>query len=135
MALLSKKGNFDFSGAASACIGNPIRLIDKSGGKDIKYIYGYQGEEASKLGSIPSSSTPEYSFLSKGVFTILQYGTKNGKPMYFCRKVSIKEDNSPKASYSTCNNSVIEISIPKDATINDFDYYLIDWETIVHPKK
>jgi gliding motility-associated-like protein len=122
-----EKGGFVFDGPAAVCKGQEVKIKDNSGGTDIKYIFGYNGEDASKLPSLNPTTDTKWSFLASGQYVILQYGKKNGKDMYFCNLATVREDNQPKASYSTCNNQVIELTIPNDTKINDFDYYNVSW--------
>ncbi|RFS17224.1 T9SS type B sorting domain-containing protein [Emticicia sp. C21] len=101
----AEAGGFD--APAYACIGERIDVKDKSGGMDIKYIFGYSGQPASQLPSIPSESGPNsnWEFLESKQFLILQYGTKNGKPMYACKTVVVQKGID--FSYNLCNVGVI----------------------------
>lgn len=119
-------GGFTFDGPSTVCIGQTVKLKDNSGGTGIKYVFGYLDTEASKLSSISSTTTPEWAFLAPGQYTVLQYGKKNGKDMYYCDVVRVRADNQPKISYYSCNNDRVNITIPNDI-INDFDYYKINW--------
>jgi gliding motility-associated-like protein len=121
-----EKGNFDVPSAV--CIGQQFNAVDKSGGTDIKYIFGYAGQAASQLPSIPSEPGPnsQWAFSRPADFIVLQYGKKNGKDMYACKVITVRDKSEPKFSYRDCNNSEIEISI-SDVPSNNFDYYTIDW--------
>ncbi len=91
-----------FDAPASACIGERIDVTDKSGGIDIKYVFGYAGQPASQLSSISESGpNSNWKFLESKQFLILQYGTKNGKPMYACKKVVVQKGID--FSYNLCN--------------------------------
>ena len=120
-----EKGGFTFDGPAAVCKGQEIKIKDNSGGTDVKYIYGYQGEDASKLPSISSTTDTKWSFLAAGTYVILQYGKKNGKEMYFCNVATVRESTEPVFTNSACNEYMV-IDIPKDPA-NDFDYYIIEW--------
>ena len=119
-------GGFTFDGPAAVCKGQEIKIKDNSGGTEIKYIYGYQGEDASKLAGINSTTDLKYTFIAAGSYVILQYGKKNGKEMYFCNVAVVRESNEPKFSYNSCGDNFLTIIIPKDVS-NNFDYYEIDW--------
>jgi gliding motility-associated-like protein len=121
-----EKGGFTFDGPSTVCIGTEVKLKDNSGGTDVKYIFGYFGEDASKLAGLNPTTDTKWTFLASGQYTVLQYGKKNGKDMYFCDVVTVRKDNQPKFSYSSCNNDIIEINIPKDID-NNFDFYLVNW--------
>lgn len=123
-----EKGGFTFDGPSTVCIGQAVKLRDNSGGTGVKYIFGYTGQPASQLSSISSQTNLDYTFLAAGQYTVLQYGKKGGKDMYYCDVVYVRENNQPKASYSTCNNQNIELIIPKDEKINDYDYYNVTWD-------
>ena len=120
-----EKGGFTFDTPSTVCVGQEIKLKDVSGGTDIKYIFGYQGEDASKLSSISSQTATNYAFLAAGQYTVLQYGKKNGKDMYACGVAYVRENTEPVFSNSACNEYIV-IDIPKDPA-NDFDYYKIEW--------
>lgn len=122
-----EKGGFTFDGPSTVCIGQTVKLKDNSGGTGVRYIFGYTGQSASQLSSISSQTNLDYTFLAAGRYTILQYGKKNGKDMYYCDVVYVRENSQPKFSYYSCNNTTVNISIPDDAIVNDFDYYLVDW--------
>lgn len=122
-----EKGGYTFDTPSTVCVGQEVRIKDNSGGTEVKYIYGYKGEAASKLSSLNPTTDTKWTFLAAGQYIILQYGKKNGKEMYYCNVVNVRENNQPKASYSTCNNDVIELNIPNDITINNFDFYQISW--------
>lgn len=119
-------GSFDVPSAV--CIGQQFNAIDKSGGTNVKYIFGYAGQAASLLSTIPSEPGPnaQWAFSRAADFIVLQYGKKNGKDMYACKIVTVRDKSEPKFSYRDCNNNEIEIAI-SDVPANNFDYYTIDW--------
>ena len=121
-----EKGGFTFDGPAAVCKGQEIKIKDNSGGTDVKYIYGYQGEDASKLPSISSTTDTKWSFLAAGTYVILQYGKKNGKEMYFCNVATVRDENKPDISYEACNNTLIQLTI-RNSPANNFDSYRIKW--------
>ncbi|MFB0946167.1 MAG: gliding motility-associated C-terminal domain-containing protein, partial [Spirosomataceae bacterium] len=51
---------------------------------------------------------------------------KNGKDMYACKNITVRPNNQPLFTYNSCSNIRLELNIP-DTTLNDFDYYEIDW--------
>ncbi len=121
-----EKGSFDVPSAV--CIGQQFNAVDKSGGTNIKYIFGYAGQDASLLPGIPSEPGPnsQWAFSRAADFIVLQYGKKNGKDMYACKVITVRDKSEPKFSYRDCNNNAIEIAI-SDVPSNNFDYYMIDW--------
>ncbi len=120
-----EKGGFTFDGPAAVCKGQEIKIKDNSGGTEIKYIYGYQGEDASKLAGLNPTTDTKWTFLAAGSYVILQYGKKNGKEMYFCNVAVVRESTEPVFTNSACNEYLV-IDIPKDPA-NNFDYYVIEW--------
>ncbi|CAH0996754.1 hypothetical protein EMA8858_02889 [Emticicia aquatica] len=121
-----ERGGFTFDGPSSVCIGQEIKLKDISGGTDVKYVYGYNGENAAKLVNVSSITVPKWTFLAAGQYVILQYGKKNGKDMYYCDVVYVRENNKPDISYEACNNSVIQLTI-RNSPANNFDSYRVKW--------
>ncbi len=121
-----EKGGFTFDGPTTVCIGQAVKLRDNSGGTGVKYIFGYVPGQ--NISTTPSQTNLDYTFLAAGQYTVLQYGKKGGKDMYYCDVVYVRENSQPKASYSTCNNQNVELIIPKDDKINDYDYYNITWD-------
>lgn len=121
-----EKGGFTFDGPSAVCIGQAIKLKDISGGTGVRYIFGYLGDDASKLSSISSTTTPEWTFLAPGQYTVLQYGKKGGKDMYYCDVVRVRENNKPDISYEACNNTTIQLTI-RNSPANNFDSYRINW--------
>lgn len=122
-----EKGNFD-AVLRNACGNTAVDVTDLSGGTNIRYHYNYKGESINQLTNT-TASTSEALFIIDNkptTYTILQYGSKNGKPMYACKEVFVRPNNEPLFSYNTCNNNQLEISI-SDSSINSFDYYTIDW--------
>lgn len=121
-----EKGGFTFETPSTVCIGQEVKIKDNSGGTEVKYIFGYQGEDASKLAGLNPTTDTKWTFLAAGQYVILQYGKKNGKEMYYCNLVTVRKDNQPKFSYNSCGDNFLTIIIPKDIS-NNFDYYEIDW--------
>ncbi|RYU94360.1 T9SS type B sorting domain-containing protein [Emticicia agri] len=120
---------FVFDGPSAVCIGEKVKVKDNnSGATDIKYIFGYSGQAASKLPTIPAETGPnaEWPFLVDGNYIILQYGKKNGGDFYSCKVVTVRKNTKPVASIESCNNSSVSVAIPADSR-NNFDYYTINW--------
>ena len=122
----SVKGDFDID-VFNICNPMTIKVIDKSGGENIRYNFYYNGESAAALNpDIPFRDRNSYvGYTLPTLETILQYGTKDGKPMYACKNIVVKQSNSVKYSYVVCSNSSVQISIPKDSLFNDYDNYEI----------
>jgi gliding motility-associated-like protein len=120
-----EKGGFTFDGPSTVCIGTEVKLKDNSGGTDVKYIFGYFGEDASKLAGLNPTTDTKWTFLASGQYTVLQYGKKNGKDMYFCDVVRVLANTEPVYSTSACND-LLKIIIGQDPA-NNFDSYRIDW--------
>ncbi|HLO44673.1 MAG TPA: gliding motility-associated C-terminal domain-containing protein [Leadbetterella sp.] len=121
-------GNFDIAGnLLSGCSPLQIDLIDKSGGINVKYEFYYSAQSPADLKKNGNDDLSNVYFTSTTTktFTILQYGEKNGKPMYACKNVTVFPNNKPKFSYSICS-SALEIVIPR-ANENNFDSYKINW--------
>lgn len=123
----------DFDIPAAVCNGQTVDAKDRSGGTSIKYIFGYSGQPASAISGIPSKDGPnaQWPFLlppsvASANYIVLQYGKKNGKDMYRCKVVTVREKSEPDFSYRDCNNNQIEITIANLPT-NNFDYYNINW--------
>jgi hypothetical protein len=121
-----EKGGFTFDSPSTVCIGQAIKLKDNSGGTGIRYIFGYTGQPASQLSSISSQTTLDYTFLAAGQYTVLQYGKKGGKDMYYCDVVRVLANTEPVFTTSACNDDFLQIIIGNDPA-NNFDYYQIDW--------
>jgi gliding motility-associated-like protein len=121
-----EKGGFTFDTPSTVCVGQEIKIKDNSGGTDIKYIYGYHGEDASILASLNPTTDTKWTFLAAGQYSILQYGKKNGKEMYFCNLITVREGNKPDISYEACNNKLIILTI-RNTPANNFDSYKIRW--------
>jgi gliding motility-associated-like protein len=120
-----EKGGFTFDGSSTVCFGQTVKLKDNSGGTDVKYIFDYKGEPASKFSSISSQTTLDYTFPAAGQYRVLQYGKKNGKDMYFCDVVRVLANTEPVFTTSACND-LLQIIIGEDQA-NNFDSYRIDW--------
>lgn len=123
----------DFDIPAAVCNGQTVDAKDRSGGTSIKYIFGYSGQPASAISGIPSKDGPnaQWPFLlppsvASANYIVLQYGKKNGKDMYRCKVVTVRDKSEPVFSYRDCNNNQIEIAI-SDVPANNFDYYTVDW--------
>lgn len=121
-----EKGGFTFDGPSTVCIGQTVKLKDNSGGTGVRYIFGYTGQPASQLSSISSQTNLDYTFLAAGQYTVLQYGKKGGKDMYYCDVVYVRENNKPDISYEACDNTRITLTI-RNSPINNFDSYRIKW--------
>lgn len=123
---------FELLTPAVGCGPYTVKLEDKTGGSDIKYIYYYGGQDKSELDGLSPLTSLENTYFKPeetSNYTILQYGKKpNGEDFYSCKNVTVRIDNSPKFSYTLCNNSKLTVDIPENA-LNDFDYYEIDWGT------
>jgi gliding motility-associated-like protein len=128
----TEKGSFALLTPAVGCSPFNVKIQDISGGTDIQYYYSYTGQSAGQLGTLtPTTATEETYFAATKptVFTILQKGKKNGKDMYACKNITVRPNNQPLFSYTVCG-SIIEINIPKDTLVNDFDYYEISWGNV-----
>lgn len=104
-----------------------IQIQDNSGGIHLNYYFDYNGEHYNYLPNNLTATSSELRVDTKArLFTILQFGEKDGKPMYACKQVYVRPDNKPIMSYFACNQNIVEISIP-DTIHNNFDYYTVDW--------
>ncbi|MCP9747548.1 hypothetical protein EGI24_12635 [Lacihabitans sp. CS3-21] len=125
------EGGFKIDGDISAgCTPMAVRLKDMSGGSDIRYDFYYDGKAANLLDKVGNKDSTNLALFSNPnsirYYTILQYGKKNGKDMFACKTVSVRPNNQPVFSYSTCNNNFLNLIIPQDPA-NNFDYYTIEW--------
>ncbi len=125
------EGGFKIDGDISAgCTPMAVRLKDMSGGTDIRYDFSYDGKASNLLDKVGNKDSTNLALFSNPnsirYYTILQYGKKNGQDMYACKTVSVRPNNKPVFSYSTCNNNFLNLIIPQDPA-NNFDYYTIDW--------
>ena len=121
-------GNFEIVGSAiSGCSPFKVELKDNSGGQNIRYDFYYDGRAADKLEKVKNTALSNFYFTdnTSKTYTILQYGEKNGKPMFACKTITVLPGNKPDYSYSVCS-SQLEIVIPKNAK-NNFNSYKIDW--------
>ncbi|GAB3505362.1 T9SS type B sorting domain-containing protein [Emticicia fontis] len=123
----------DFDLPATVCNGQIVDAKDKSGGTSIKYIFGYSGQPASAISGIPSKDGPnaQWSFLlppsvSSADYIVLQYGKKNGKDMYSCKVVNVRDSNRPDVSYEACNGNTVSITI-RNTPVNNFSSYKVKW--------
>ncbi len=125
----AEKGGFTLLTPAVGCSPLNVKIQDNSGGTDVVYYYYYTGETAAQLGALTPTTALENDYFAANkptVFTILQKGKKNGRDMYACQQVTVRPNNQPLFSYTVCG-SIIEINIPKDTLLNDFDFYEISW--------
>ena len=110
-------GGFEFDGSNSGCGPFTVKLIDKTGESDIKYVYYYQGQDASALATLNPTDELENTYfgvLGKDTssYTILQYGKKaDGTDFYSCENVAVLKSNEPYFTTSACNNNFLQISI------------------------
>ena len=121
-----EKGDFELS-STSICLPNIIKLTDKSGAKNIKYVYDYQGEDMDEVLS-KSISNDTYNYVgltNPKIFTVLQVGEKNNKISIACKNLTVRPNNSPVFSFTTCSVNSLEVNIPK-LPLNDFDNYSIE---------
>ena len=121
-------GSFQITGnVTSGCSPLQIGLIDNSGGINVKYEFYYNNQSPTDLKKNGNDDLSHVYFTSTNTktYTIIQYGEKNGKPMYACKNVTVFPNNKPKFSYSICS-SALEIVIPKTPE-NNFDSYKINW--------
>lgn len=118
----------DFDMPSAVCIGEQFNIVDRSGGTNIKYIFKYKGQPVTDLPTIPFKDGPDsqWAFAETGNLIILQYGDKNGKKMYRCKVITVKDNNTPLVTYETCNNSVISLTI-SNTPANSFLSYKIRW--------
>ncbi len=118
-----EKGRFTFDGPSTVCIGQEIKLIDNSGGTGVRYIFGYT--PGTNINTTSSQTNTNYTFLAAGTYTVLQYGKKGGKDMYYCDIVRVLANTEPVFTTSACND-FLQIIIGQDPA-NNFDSYRIDW--------
>ena len=122
-------GDFELSGNVYAgCSPFNTTVVDKSGGTDIRYDFYYTKKTPAQLDTVGNLNPSNAYFVNTAtsVYTILQYGKKNGQKMYACKNVTVRPNNQPVFSYSSCNNNSIEITIP-NTSVNSFDYYIVSW--------
>ncbi|SOE21808.1 gliding motility-associated C-terminal domain-containing protein [Spirosomataceae bacterium TFI 002] len=111
---------------------SPFTVVpqDQSGLTDVKYIFDYRGQPATELGSLnPGLQDVLFNGANDQprTYTILQYGKDaNGVEKYSCQNLVVRKDNKPKFSYNSCNNQILNITVP-DVVENDFDSYVIHW--------
>ncbi|MFT7249988.1 MAG: hypothetical protein ACI97P_002769, partial [Arcticibacterium sp.] len=122
-------GGFEFDGSNSGCGPFTVKLINKTEGTDIKYVYYYQGQDKSDLPSLGSSSESNIYFGIPGQdvsnFTILQYGKKaDGADFYSCENVAVNSGKKPVFSYTLCTSG-IEIVIPDHIQNSNFEEFII----------
>lgn len=129
-------GDFELSGNVYAgCSPFNTTVVDKSGGTDIRYDFSYTNKAPAQLDTTNNSRKTTNAYFvntATSVYTILQYGKKNGKDMYACKNVTVRPNNKPKFSFSQCGSSV-EIAVPK-ATENYYEYYEITWNNNLSTK-
>ena len=128
-------GDFELSGNVYAgCSPFNTIVVDKSGGTDIRYDFYYTKKTPAQLDTTGNLSASNAYFVNTAtsVYTILQYGKKNGQKMYACKNVTVRPNNKPKFSFSQCGSSV-EIAVPK-ASENYYEYYEITWNNNLSTK-
>ncbi len=121
-------GDFELSGNVyTGCSPFNTTVVDKSGGTDIRYDFYYTNKTPAQLDKIGNLSPSNAYFVSTAtsIYTILQYGKKNGQDMYACKNVTVRPNNQPVFSNSACNE-LLEVIID-NVKANDFDFYQIDW--------
>ncbi|MDP5121056.1 MAG: gliding motility-associated C-terminal domain-containing protein [Spirosomaceae bacterium] len=124
-------GGFTLLTPAVGCSPFNVKIQDNSGGTDIQYYYFYTGQTLNQLSTLTPSAALEETYFAATrptVYTILQKGKKNGKDMYACKNITVRPNNQPLFSYTVCGN-IVQIDIPKDTLLNDFDYYEMSWGT------
>lgn len=111
-----EKGGFDIQGGITGgCSPLNVKLINTSGISNVKYDFDYGGEPAANLNGDPFDTETLFATANPKTYTILQYGIKNGKPMYACKKVVVR--TSIDFSYSLCNVGFEPGNTFKTATI------------------
>jgi gliding motility-associated-like protein len=104
-----------------------IKVRDLTGGSNIYYDFDYNGEGVNFLnGSKNTAGILIAKNNSPTTYTVLQYGEKDGKAMYNCKQVSIRNDSKAVYSTSNCDPGSLKLTIPKDV-LNAFDSYEISW--------
>jgi gliding motility-associated-like protein len=109
------EGDFKTVGdIALGCSPLIIKLQNLSGGTDVRYDFYYNGKTAAALDTVGNKDSTNTYFSNNRttVYTILQYGKKNGKKMYACRSISVRQ--APSVSYTQCNN-LVTIFIPNQS--------------------
>ena len=121
-----EKGDFDLSNN-SICLPSVLKLTDKSGAKNVRYVYNYQSEDIDEI-LLKSVSNDTYNYIgltNPKIFTVLQVGEKNNKISIACKNVTVRPNNTPVFSFTACNVNSLEVNIPKHP-LNDFDNYSIE---------
>jgi hypothetical protein len=114
---------FDFLTGNEGCGTFTVKLIDNSGGRDVKYVYYYQGQDLSELNSLGLTSATENIYFAASqtsTYTILQFGMKAGIDFYSCKNVTIRVVNEPFSTTSTVQSfcsgaTVAELSVSGSA--------------------
>lgn len=109
------KGGFTVDKTFSCVVPTTINVTNTSGVANVQYVFYYNDQAASALPSLSPTTSTSNAYLFDGTFTILQYGTKGGKPMYACQQVEIAANPEPEFTYNACNGNTIELQIPKTA--------------------
>ncbi|SOE23776.1 gliding motility-associated C-terminal domain-containing protein [Spirosomataceae bacterium TFI 002] len=135
----SVKGDFNLE-EFTFCAPKTVIVKDKSGGENIRYNFVYQGQGPEALNpNVPFVDRYRYTgFVNPTIFTIIQYGTKDGKPMYACKNHVVRQSNKAYYSFSACNRTSFSLAIPADSLLNDYDYYEISnnkFNTIIQTVK
>lgn len=133
----AEEGNFTIE-VLNECNLKTIKVNDLSGGENIRYNFVYQGQAANRLSTTISFSdefTYGTSFVKPTKITVLQYGTKDGKPMYACRSHILRQNNQAQISYTLCDDGQLKLTIPIDEEINIFDYYEYSFDNFISSKR
>lgn len=122
---------FEFDGPSSGCGPITIKVKNTSGLNNVQYHFYYNGESLNEVlnsGLLTSiTSNPYFAEDENTIYTILQYGKDdNGNDFYSCKNVTVRANNKPVFSYSSCNGNRINVTIPL-LPQNNFDSYQIDW--------
>jgi len=119
---------FKFVDGNTGCGPFTVKLEDKSGGTNVKYIYLYHGQRADSLKYLAPTAETENPYFNPAVtsnYTILQYGKDAaGKDFHSCGNVVVRAGSKPKFSYTICTRGV-EIVIPKHLDNKDYTSFQI----------
>ena len=124
------EGDFKTVGdIALGCSPLIIKLQNLSGGTDVRYDFYYNGKAAAALDTVGNKDSTNTYFSNNRttVYTILQYGKKNGKKMYACKTITVRHNSKPYfPSPTNCGPANLTLEIPVHPK-NDFNSYEIDW--------
>jgi len=126
----SLEGTFKIDGDINAgCSPMTVKLQDLSGGTDIRYEFYYDGKLPAQLENIGNKDSINIYFTNTNtqVFSILQYGKKNGQDMYKCISVTVRKP--PSMSYTQCNNFVTAF-VPTQSLPNG---YFLEYKLGTYP--